>query len=88
MRTFVYSFYPYRITACYAIFFIVGAEENVKNFVEPTSQEGPIQELLGNLLSDVDEVPLHGQFPCDGTYEPCVLPQQIAEPSRPVAIRG
>jgi hypothetical protein len=69
MRRFVYSFDPYRITACYAIFFIVRAEETVKNFVEPTSLEGPIQELLGNLISKGDEVPLRSQFSCDGTCE-------------------
>lgn len=69
----MYPFDPYRITACYAIFFIVGAEETVKNFVEPTSLEGPIQELLGNLMSNGDEVPLRSQFSCDGTCESVVL---------------
>jgi hypothetical protein len=73
MTRFAYSLDPYRITACYAIFFIVRAEETVKNFVEPTSLEGPIQELLGNLMSKADEVPLHNQFSCDGTCEPVVL---------------
>jgi hypothetical protein len=69
MTRFVYSLDPYRITACYAIFCIVRAEENVKNFVEPTSLEGPIQELLGNLMSNADKGPLHSQFSCDGTCE-------------------
>ncbi|PNF21731.1 hypothetical protein B7P43_G10364 [Cryptotermes secundus] len=78
MRRFVYSFHPYRITACYAIFLIVRAEETAKNFVEPTSLEEPIQELLGNLLSNGDEVPLRNQFSCDGTCESVVLQRSSA----------
>jgi hypothetical protein len=31
----------------------------VKNFVEPTSLEEPIRELLGNLMSNADKGPLH-----------------------------
>lgn len=73
MRRFLYLLDAYRITACYAIFFIVRAEETVKNFVESTSLEGPIQELLGNLMSNGDEVPSHNQFPCDGTCETVVM---------------
>jgi hypothetical protein len=77
MRTFVYSFNLYRITACYAIIFLVRAEENVKNFAEPTSLEGPIQELLGNLLSNVDEVPLHSQLSCDEICDTVILQHGI-----------
>jgi hypothetical protein len=73
MGRFVYVFDPYRITACYAIFFIVRAEETVKNFVEPTSPEGPIQELLGNLISNGDEIPLRSQFSRDETCGSVVL---------------
>jgi hypothetical protein len=77
MRTFVYSFNLYSITACYAIFFLVRAEENVKNLAEPTSLEGPIQELLGNLLSNVDDVPLHSQLSCDEICETVILQHGI-----------
>jgi hypothetical protein len=73
MRRFVYPLDPYRIAACYAIFFIVRAEENVKDFVGTTSLEGPNQELLGNLISNGDEEPFHDQFSCDGTCETVAL---------------
>jgi hypothetical protein len=77
MRRNAYSFNPYGITACYAIFFLVRAEENVKNFAEPTALEVPIHELLGNHFPNVDEAPSRSQLSRDEICETVVLQHGI-----------
>ncbi|XP_069696138.1 nose resistant to fluoxetine protein 6-like [Periplaneta americana] len=55
IKRLVVSFSPYRVMACYAIFFVVRAEGGVKSVVE-----GPIEELLGSLMAAGDDcVALH-----------------------------
>lgn len=69
MMLLVNSLNPYRIIACYAIFFVVRAEGNVKT----TGVDGPIEELLGSIIvggDDPEEESLVHAFPCnDGTCE-------------------
>ena len=72
IKALVNSLNPYRIIACYAIFFVVRAEGNVK----PTGVEGPIEELLGSIIvggGAAEEESLVRAFPCDDTTCETVL---------------
>ncbi|PSN54851.1 hypothetical protein C0J52_12407 [Blattella germanica] len=51
LKALINSLNPYRFIACYAIFFVVHAEGTVKHSVRPTGVEGPIEELLGSIIS-------------------------------------
>ncbi|KAJ9593682.1 hypothetical protein L9F63_014777, partial [Diploptera punctata] len=72
IKTVINSLNPYRIIACYAIFFVVRAEGNVKS----TGVDGPIEELLESIIiggGGAEEESLVRAFPCDDSTCDSVL---------------
>lgn len=73
MQNLVESFHPYRVIACYAIFFVFRAEGNVKNSLGRTELEGPIHELLRNTMATGEEELLLTEFSRDGRSREAVV---------------